>query len=967
VQAVGGGGGSYNLTLALHDTAGAEDDVAIEGRLGGVSGTNNRGGDIESSHDGNLVTEGDNTPGALVQSIGGGGGRANLDLSSEQGSIGATNLTLGGQGGTNEEGGDIAHAQNGSVSTQGSAAHGGLFQSVGGGGGSLSLLESGGAATAGKQRPLGGKLRVVGADSSQPQARVRAANVPQLGFGSSGGSLLKGGNVGLELAGNIRTTGDNALGMIFQSVGAGGGVASVLGVDGLSVTLGGADGASGDGGNLEVVNTGDVMTAGTRSHGVFLQSIGGGGGAVFTDAGASIVTLRSDNRGSGGNISFAQNGTIGTLGDHTYSLFAQSVGGGGGFVDGVFAASAGGDGTAGAIDLALNGDLAALGDSSTALFAQSSGANGLGGNITAVLAAGKQVLAGENGVAVYFDGGAANRFTNRGIVRTLSGPQGFAFRGGAGGDFIDNHGAVMGNIDLGGGANGFANHAGAILYSGTTINLGDPGNFLVNDGTLAPGAENLAVQTNLAGSYRQGPQALADFEMDFSTGINDRIFATGAADVAGTLKISLLDVHNIRPGYSEMPVFVTQTGVIDRGVTLDAQRSIVINYDLHTVDGRMLAVGYDVDFNAQGLRGNRREVGEYLNRVQSRTGRAELGQGIGQTITAAVLTTDLDVYADMLTQLGTEFYAEQQALGLKSVQRFSRNLQNCGTSSIGETAGDETGCVWARYDDNPSTRDTRAGFPAATDSGTSISTGVQAPRDGGWTIGVGVDFEDHRGTGYDGLWTAEGKFLQLGGSARREFGASSIGATLSLGENTASVTRLLGITEPRQARGDREVFFLSNVFDYTYDIAANGFTLQPSLSLGTALLRYGGMTERDANAQNAQIVGGSEAHLWAEPAVAGRYSAEFGSGASLRTFLRVGVMHYLSGTSTKVRAGLAAATDLAAPMRIGSDLDRTHFVGEAGLQYETSGGFTIGLSYSRQESQIREGDAGSFRFVWPLK
>ncbi|MEO8062207.1 MAG: autotransporter outer membrane beta-barrel domain-containing protein [Pseudomonadota bacterium] len=967
VQAVGGGGGTYNLTLSLNDTAAADDDVAIEGRLGGVSGTNNRGGDIESSHDGDLVTEGDNTPGALVQSIGGGGGRANLDLSSENGSIGATNLTLGGQDGNNEEGGDIQHDQNGSVATQGNAAHGGLFQSVGGGGGSLSLIESEGASPAGKHRPRGDKLRFVDDDGAAAQAQARVANVPQLSFGSSGGSLLKGGNVGLELAGNIRTTGDNSLGMIFQSVGAGGGVATVLGVDGLAVTLGGSNGASGDGGNLSVVNSGDVMTAGARSHGVFLQSIGGGGSAVFTDAEAALITLSSDNIGSGGSIAFEQNGKIVTLGDQTYSLFAQSVGGGGGYVDGVFAASAGGTGSAGAIDLALNGDIAALGEGSTALFAQSAGANGLGGNITAILVADKQVLAGENGVAVYFDGGAVNSFTNRGIVRTLSGLQGFAFRGGAGGDSIGNFGAVMGNIDLGGGVNAFANNAGAILYSGTTISLGDAGNFLVNEGTLVPGAENLAVHTNLDGSYRQGAQALADFEMDLSTGLNDSIIATGAGEVAGRLRISLLNVHNIRPGYSEMPVFVTQTGIVDRGVTLDAQRSIVINYDLHTVNGRTLAVGYDVDFNAAGLQGNRRAVGEYLNRVQRRAGHNGLGQGIGQTITAAVLTTDLDVYADMLTQLGTEFYAEQQALALKGVQRFSRNLQNCGTLSLGETAGDDTGCVWARYDDNPSTRDTRAGFPAAHDSGYSVSTGVQAPRDGGWTFGVGVDFEDHRGSGYDGSWTADGKFLQVGGSARREFGSSSVGATLSLGESSESVTRLLGVTEPRHARGDRSVDFLSNVLDYTYDIAVHGFTLQPSVSLGTSMLRYGGMTEQGANAQNAVIVGGSETHLWAEPAIAGRYSTTFGSGASLRTFLRLGLMQYLSGTSTKVRAGLSGAPDEAAPMRIGSDLDRTHFVGEVGLQYQTAEGFTVGVSYSRQESEIREGDAGSFRFLWPLR
>jgi len=79
------------------------------------------------------------------------------------------------------------------------------------------------------------------------------------------------------------------------------------------------------------------------------------------------------------------------------------------------------------------------------------------------------------------------------------------------------------------------------------------------------------------------------------------------------------------------------------------------------------------------------------------------------------------------------------------------------------------------------------------------------------------------------------------------------------------------------------------------------------------------------------------------------------------------VLQYLSGTSTKVRAGLEGAPVAAAPMRIGSDLDRTHVVGEVGLQFQTPGGFTLGLSYTQQESEIREGGAGSLRFVLPLE
>jgi hypothetical protein len=955
VQAIGGGGGTFDLDLDLNDAAGTADDVAIEGRLGGVSGTNNRGGDIESEHNGDLVTEGNNTPGALVQSIGGGGGRANLDLTSSFDSL-TVNLTLGGENGSNEEGGDIEHTQSGSVSTQGTSAHGGVFQSIGGGGGALSLIDDGGDSPAEAKAARRAKL------ATHAQGASVNALTPTLSFGSSGGSVLSGGDVSLKLDGNVQTTGDNSIGMIFQSVGAGGGIANVLGVDSLSVTLGGSNGASGDGGNLEVKNTGDVQTAGLRSHGVFLQSIGGGGSAVFTDAAQTSVSLSAANTGNGGDIAFEQHGTIATFGDHAYSLFAQSVGGGGGYVDGGFAASAGGTGSAGAIDLALNGDVAALGEFSTALFAQSAGANGLGGNITASLSAGNDLVGGLDGVAVYFDGGAANKFTNFGTVSTLSGPLGFAFRGGAGGDFIDNHGAVMGNVDLGAGANGFANNIDGTFYSGTTVNLGDATNVLRNDGIIAPGAQLLAVRTHLTGSFVQSATGTSNMEIDFALREGDHIAATGTAEVAGAVNFSLFNVDRILPGVSFQPLFVADHGVINRGIAFNPQESIVIDYQLAYNSPNVLGVQYEVDFAAGGLVGNRVQVGKYLNRVQSYGGPG----GLGDTITAAVLETSLDDYAFMLTQLGTEFYAEQQALALSGAQRFARNLQSCGTTTIGEASGDDASCYWIRYDDNPSTRDSRAGFPAAKDDGYGISQGVQIPQDGDWSLGVAMDFEHHRSSGFDGLWSAESKFFQLGASARRSLWSGTVGATLSLGNDAQSVNRLLGVTDPVETQGDRDVLFLTNVLDYTYDWTSGGFSLQPSLSLGTSWMRYGHMTEDRADSQNAVIVPGKETHLWVEPAIGGRYVANFGSGASLRTFARIGLLQYLSGTSTKVRAGLEGAPLAAEPMRISSDLDRTHVVGEAGLQFETAGGFTLGLSYMQQESEIRDGGAGSFRFVFPL-
>jgi hypothetical protein len=363
------------------------------------------------------------------------------------------------------------------------------------------------------------------------------------------------------------------------------------------------------------------------------------------------------------------------------------------------------------------------------------------------------------------------------------------------------------------------------------------------------------------------------------------------------------------------------------------------------------------------LSGNRAAVGEYLNRV-TRQGDST---GVGDVVAMAVAQTDIDVYADLLTQLDTEFYAEQQAIALHGTQRFARNLQNCGTLEIGETRGDANGCVWARYDDNPTSREAAAGFPSAASSGYSISTGVQKPTDTGWTLGVALDFEDSRAQGYEGLWSAEGKFIQFGGSARHALGAGSFGATLQFGSQEQDVTRVLGVTDVYQAKGSRDVHFMTSVLDYTWNFESGGFAVQPGVNLGSALLRHGGMTEQGAGGQGAVIGAGDETHLWVEPALGARYTASFASGATLRTFVRAGVLQYLSGTSTQVRAGLAGAPEQAGYMTIVSDLDRTHLVGEAGLQYRAAGGFTLGLSYSHQQSDIREGGAGSLRFALPLR
>jgi uncharacterized protein with beta-barrel porin domain len=137
------------------------------------------------------------------------------------------------------------------------------------------------------------------------------------------------------------------VGVIAQSIGGGGGIAQAYGVSGTGkVTLGAAGGATGNGGAVTLSSAGAISTTGIGAHGILAQSIGGGGGFVetFDSAGTPLnLVVRAGVLGGGGNgsaVSVTTTGIIATTGAGAYGIIAQSIGGGGGVVGGgVFANS----------------------------------------------------------------------------------------------------------------------------------------------------------------------------------------------------------------------------------------------------------------------------------------------------------------------------------------------------------------------------------------------------------------------------------------------------------------------------------------------------------------------------------------------------------------------------------------------------------------------------------------------------
>ncbi len=367
IHTIGGGGGVGGQAKATAISPGISSTIAI----GGSGGGGGNGGQVTVTLDAgtSIVTgtetarraapaaslpaadaataanaaaiaaqQGSNSPGLLVQSIGGGGGQGGTAVtqSFSGNPVGSLSLgvAIGGSGGQGGAGGAITATNDAAVTTHSANSAGLLLQSIGGGGG------SGGAAAS-----LSGS---VGGEFSADLGLV---------MGGSGGDGGLAGAVSLAGTGRILTEGDNSGAVILQSIAGGGGNggrSTHIGVSAsgavsanASAAIGGSGGVGGQAGTLTLTFSGDVETRGANATGLLLQSIGGGGG----NGGSAInvtASLGGDTAigasaaigggagagGSGGVILVHEAGTalgrIVTAGDNSSGLVAQSIGGGGG-------------------------------------------------------------------------------------------------------------------------------------------------------------------------------------------------------------------------------------------------------------------------------------------------------------------------------------------------------------------------------------------------------------------------------------------------------------------------------------------------------------------------------------------------------------------------------------------------------------------------------------------------------------
>lgn len=429
-QSIGGDGGAGGAVYSF--SGGMYAGAVGLGGTGGAGGVSNSVTVINSA---DIMTQGTSSSAILSQSIGGSGGNAGTAITGALGNISA-GLSLGGQsraGGTAKI--SKIHSLAERIITKGDNATAIIAQSIGGDGG------NGGNAIGVSGSALAGA---------------------GIGVGGTGGTGGKAGAVEVvigdettALEGVVITQGFNSGAVLAQSIGGSGGnggyaigaAANVNVAGGLSagVALGGTGGKGGSAEAVTLTSHHAIFTEGENSTGLTAQSMGGDGGnggmalgiaatgslaGIVNAGGLPSVALSAAVGGKGGSggiaksVELTSHNIIGTKGNNSNAILAQSLGGGGGSggFSGAFSLSAskvgaiaasvavggtGGDGgQAGTVNVDSFADIATEGHNSSAIYAQSiGGTGGKGGMSLAVSAAAGSSAALSLGASVGGDGG----------------------------------------------------------------------------------------------------------------------------------------------------------------------------------------------------------------------------------------------------------------------------------------------------------------------------------------------------------------------------------------------------------------------------------------------------------------------------------------------------------------------------------------------------------------------------------
>jgi hypothetical protein len=931
-QSVGGGGGvgggaaPVTANDKLHDSL-IESSIAV----GGSGGKGGNGGDVTITNyaSGDIETSGDLSYGMFAQSVGGGGGVAgastpNAGLGNPMAlSFGASstdaNSVVSGHGGT------ATAINSGSIQTTGDNAIGMFAQSIGGGGGLVSVMGQSADPSTGFYH-------------SSSQTLVQGTVKPTLGQNyDSSGNIGGDATVQLNSGGTISTQGVNAFGVLAQSIGGGGGLMVIdpnnqVTVDQLAPN---PDNYAPSGGNsagaVNVTTQGqtNITTQGNGAAGIVAQSLGGGGvlvngmdGVNLTQGSAQVYQDRWD-MGMGGSVTVNNNSDITTTGNYAHGIFVQVASGTGGVIGRTNTTN---DATAtGTVfrsgmgeTMYCGGKTACGGAAAVNLQAGTITVSGLHSWGVAMESENVSFLQEENGPkvdqssaelnvsadavviakgqadgAVLLNASGTNTVTNAGVIEA-TGSDAYAISSvGKSFKVINQSGAtLLGNIGskCSGDCGNTASTRSAVENRGT-IDTGDVldlgGGELSNTGVVSIHG-NGAGTTTLTGNYSGAGELV--FDADYAHTKADNLVVNGTAEVASVA------VRPTTMRKQTVPI-LSASG----GLTLDPQLTAAstsmlfstrLDHDANTLYATPEAHLSDM---ASGMGQTNRVVADHLQN------RFDQGIPMDDGFTALSKVASAAAYATALSSMSG------RALGSIGAYRFQSSRDFVGNLSQGCASGSaQDDCTWGRMQANGASQNETAdalGYRANTQT---YEMGVQHQLGDGLTLGGGIGYENNSFRDADGLGSVKGNGVLAGVGVRYDHGPLEVSGILDGGYGSYDSNRtVVAGSRVDQAKASPDVWNAGIHFQasYSYDMGRNSY-LKPFAELRGIEVHGSGYTERGSSPFNLAVNSQSQF------SVGGGLGSEIGTMWTLGNGARLGLhmtgaLESSGGTDWTTRARFA--------------------------------------------------------------
>ncbi|CAB3709776.1 autotransporter outer membrane beta-barrel domain-containing protein [Achromobacter pestifer] len=833
-QSIGGGGGlGIDGSVDPNGSAllGMTVDVA-SGILGAVQG--GTGGQVTlrvGQGETRITTHGDGAHGALLQSIGGGGGVANFGSSAStvpEGSTRRIGLELGAvssaqQGAYGPElNGDtvqVIYDQGAAlnIATSGVGAFGMLAQSIGGGGGLVGVSQ-------GVEVEYG---RIGMADGIASEAT------------GSGGAV----SVALAAGTTIITTGTGSHGIVAQSIGGGGGlvmsyqsgeVPKLIGTfDTLAPTY-----AQGNAAAVTVSTNGQINVAGAGAYGVLAQSLGGGGG-MFT---------------VGSNVYLGQTPAVGS------------------------------EGASGAVAVTVQGSIVASGENGIGIVAQSQGPSG-DGTVTVNLGAGSPGTvmggSGEQGVGILIAGGNSSNKITIGQNSWVGASSGSAIKAvgtqGSQKVDVDNQGQIYGNTWLQGGSisGNFQNPTGTppSAQSGTLTNSGSlmavPGKTSYIDGHLVQTAAGRIVP-----------------HLDYSNGLSGQYVVTGSAVLDGTIEPTLASAMPNR----FLPVLRTEGPTTG---TLRAPDSPLFAYTVRQTGNQrdMAITGTHFNAPALGLNKHKGEVARTLENVFA-SGNANLGRFFAGL--DATARTDVGAYQDAIGELSPRSTMTLLSRVAADASRIADASMSCPQFASGAAQENailvEGECAYLTTRGNITSLSGDADRGSSRLKSFALQGGGQREVRPGLLLGGSLAYQADDFSGHSDGVSADGNSVQGAFTLKQNLGAWQASGALFGNYGEYDIKRRIAAPGfSVTAKGDAPMYSVGIRGRLAYTAGTAQLYLRPSVNLDLIHTGSGAFTEKGAGDLGLKVASSTynTAVLTPEIEIGGR--TDLKDGGVLRSFALAGV------------------------------------------------------------------------------